>query len=91
MNYLIISRHESVPAWLRTKGITGEVVAHATTSLVRGRNVVGVLPLSLAAEAASVTSIDLPGLTPELRGKELTVAEMDSCGAVLVRYTVTKV
>jgi len=88
MTWLIISRHPGVVAWLAARGITGEVVAHATPDLVRGRDVIGVLPLALAAEAGTVTSIDLPGLQPEQRGRDLTPAEMDSAGAILRRYCV---
>ena len=85
---LIISRHPGAVAWLAAQGITGEVVAHATPQQVRGRDVIGVLPLALAAEAHSVSSIDLPGLAPEQRGRDLSPDEMNAAGATLRRYRV---
>ena len=61
---------------------------HATPDQVRGRVVYGVLPLHLAAESAEVWSIDLPGLRPEDRGRDLSPAEMDAAGATLRGYRV---
>lgn len=57
------------------------VLAHVGPDDVRGKRVLGVLPLSLARHAASVTEIELPGLRSDQRGKELTPAEMDAAGA----------
>lgn len=64
------------------------VVWHGTAEDVRGKHVVGVLPLHLACLAASVTEVALPDLRPDQRGKEVTPDEMDAAGARLVRYTV---
>lgn len=85
---LIVTRHAGLVEWLRLRGIEGDVVAHATTETVRDRHVFGVLPLNLAAVAASVTNVDMPRMTAEQRGKDLTPAEMDTAGAELVRYVV---
>lgn len=87
---LIISRHVGTVAWLATRGITGEVVAHATPEQVRGRIVVGVLPLSLASLAAEVWSVDLPSLPQELRGQELDLVQMAQAGACLQKYKVER-
>lgn len=88
---LIASRHPGVIAWLAARGVVGDVVAHATADDVRGRTVVGILPLNLAALAREVVAIDLPRLPPEWRGRELTEEEMDEAGACLVRYRVERV
>lgn len=88
MKPIILSRHAGVVAWLAARAIVGDVVAHATPDQVRGRVVYGVLPLHLAVLAAAVWSVDLPGLTPEQRGQDLTPAEMDSAGAILRGYKV---
>jgi CRISPR-associated protein Csx16 len=73
---LIVTRHPGLVEVLRADfGITGKVISHATPEAIRGKRVVGVLPLDLAAEAASVTVVvlDLPA---EMRGKELTADEV---------------
>ena len=59
------------------------VLAHVTADDVAGKHVLGVLPLSLARHAASVTEVAMPLLRPEQRGNELTPAEMDAAGARL--------
>ena len=78
MKTVVVTRHPALVELLRERGlVTGEepVVSHATPDQVRGRHVIGVLPLALAAEAASVTEIPL-SLAPEDRGKELPVERL---------------
>lgn len=87
---LIVTRHAGLVAWLAGRGITGRVIAQATPADVRGKRVIGVLPLHLAAEAAEVVTVDMPGLKPEQRGQDLTPAEMDAAGAYLVTYVVMR-
>ena len=87
---IIVTRHAGLVAWLAERGITGRVISQATPADVRGKRVVGVLPLHLAAEAAEVVTVDMPGLKPEQRGQDLTPAEMDEAGAALTTYVVTR-
>ncbi len=87
-NVVIITRHQGQVSWLAQRGIAGQVIAHATPDDIRGKDVIGNLPLHLAALAESITTIDLPGLTPEQRGKDLSPAEMDAAGASLTKYVV---
>lgn len=87
---LIVTRHSGLVEWLRQHGITGRVVEQANAETVRGRRVIGVLPLHLAAEAAEVVVVDMPRLRPEQRGQDLTPAEMDEAGAALTTYVVTR-
>jgi putative CRISPR-associated protein (TIGR02620 family) len=87
---VIVTRHAGLAEWLKLHGITGNVIAQATPADVRGKRVVGALPLSLAAEAAEVIGIDMPGLKPEQRGKDLTPAEMDAAGATMSTYQVLR-
>lgn len=89
MNVVIVTRHPGAVEWLRERGITGAVIDHATPDDIRGKHVIGALPMHLAAMAASVTVIDMPGLQAEQRGKDLTPAEMTAAGAVLVSYVVS--
>jgi len=68
-----------------------EVRQHVTVADVRGRIVIGVLPLVLAAEAALVVEIPLV-LHPEDRGRELSLMEMrERVTGPAVAYTVTRV
>lgn len=91
MKTVIVTRHEGLVEWLRMQGISGNVIAQATPKDVAGNIVIGALPLHLASLAQEVISIDLPGLTPEQRGKDLTPAEMDAAGAKMSRYKVEAV
>lgn len=85
---IIVTRHPGAVEWIRRQGLEGEVIPHATSEQIRGRVVIGNLPLYLAAEADVVGSIDLPNLPPELRGQDLTPEQMDEAGACLVWYAV---
>jgi CRISPR-associated protein Csx16 len=88
---LIVSRHPGAVEWLKLRGVTGEVVAHVSDPRqVMGKVVYGILPLHLAALAAKVVVIDLPGLQADQRGKDLTPEEMDAAGANLQAYIVSR-
>ena len=89
---LIVTRHAALVEWLAAQGITGDVKAQVTAADVRGRRVIGVLPLHLAAEAAEVVAVDMPGLTLEQRKQinDLTCAEITQAGAKLTTYVVTR-
>lgn len=88
-NIIIVTRHAGMVEWLSQNGITGEVIAHVTDpEQIKNKIVVGVLPMNLAAEALAVTTVDMPGLREDQRGKELTPEEMDAAGAILKSYLV---
>jgi len=91
---VVVTRHDALVALLRERGIIqGDdvtVLAHASADDVRGRHVIGVLPLSLAALAASVTEIPL-SLTPDMRGRELGLDELRGIAGQAVTYQVTVV
>ena len=89
MNTVIVTRHSGAVEWLRSQGITGDVVQHVTDVVqISGKRVVGALPLHLACHAAAVGSIDMPGLRPEQRGQDLTAEEMEAAGAAIQWYVV---
>lgn len=72
---VIVTRHPALVDYLRELGVADDatpVKSHVSADDVRGRHVCGVLPLHLAAEAASVTEIPL-ALTPGDRGLELSI------------------
>jgi len=75
---LVVTRHQGLVDLARRMGLATDgcpVLAHASADDVRGKVVLGVLPLHLAAEAKAVVSIDLD-LPLDLRGKDLSADEM---------------
>ena len=90
---IVVTRHKGLVEWLRQKGFIGEdvrVIEHATVDDVRGEVVVGVLPLHLAAEAEEVWAVEL-NIPPEMRGKELTAADIDRFAGAIRRYKVVEI
>lgn len=89
---LIVTRHAGAVAWVCQQLGTGvyavdiPIMAEVTADDVRGKHVVGNLPLYLATLCASVTAIEFAGAPP--RGQEYTAADMDAAGARLARYRV---
>lgn len=89
---VIVTRHVGAIEWLNNHGFDGDVIAHvASPDQIRGRVVIGALPFHLAADAARVGVISMPGLRPDQRGVDLTPAEMDAAGAVIEFYVVSRV
>ena len=90
MQTIVVTRHPALVDHLRDLGFLGldtEVITHATAEQIRGKHVVGVLPLHLAAEAASVTEVPMD-LPPEARGRELTLGEVRQYCRPPVTYVV---
>ena len=73
-NTIIVSRHAGFVALLAEKGITGRVIAHATADDVRGKTVVGALPLHLASLARVVGTLEM-NVPANMRGLELSLEE----------------
>ena len=91
MTALVVTRHPGLVTHLRRIGLIADdagVVSHATPERVRGRNVIGVLPLALAVHAASVTEVPLLGLPAELRGVELSAEQVALYAGEPVTYIV---
>lgn len=87
---VVVTRHPALVEYLTELGVVRagvEVVAHATAEQVRGRHVFGVLPLHLAAEARRVTEVPLH-VPAELRGVELTLAQVRQFAGPLTSYVV---
>ncbi len=88
-----VSRHPGALAWLAEQGVTVDcVVAHLEVERIRpGDWVLGTLPVSLAAEVcargACYVHLDVP-LTADLRGRELSAAQLREAGARLCVYQV---
>ena len=93
MKKLVVTRHAGLLAHLRNIGLaddTTEVIAHATIETVRGRGVIGVLPMHLACFAASVTEVPM-SIPLELRGVELTAEQTARFAGPATTYVVTNV
>ncbi|MCH9741868.1 MAG: CRISPR-associated protein Csx16 [Proteobacteria bacterium] len=97
MTTLLISRHPSAIAWVKSKMPVDAVLTHLTdddlATLTPAHTVIGTLPIHLAAAVCEkgatfvYLSLDTP---PELRGQELTIKQMDKLGARLEGYAITK-
>ncbi|GIX36117.1 MAG: hypothetical protein KatS3mg126_1896 [Lysobacteraceae bacterium] len=94
MGTLFVSRHPGALAWARKRGVEATVVTHLDVQQVRdGDVVIGTLPVHLAAEVCARgaryvhLSIEVP---VELRGRELSEAEMEDLGAQLVEFEVVR-
>lgn len=92
---IIVTRHPALVEYIYELGINGlnhnnmaRTIAHATEAEVRNKHIIGVLPLRLAALAASVTEIPLD-VPADLRGQELTLEQVRQYAGDPVRYTVT--
>lgn len=93
MDYTVVTRHAALVAYLIELGLitpSTPVVAHATKQNVIDKDVIGVLPLHLAAWTNTVSEIPL-NLTPDMRGRELTLEEVRACAQPLVKYVVRQV
>ena len=89
-NTIVITRHTALIQYLEEINLIPAgtpVLSHATPEDVRGRDVIGILPLSLASLANSVTEVPLT-ITPELRGQELTIEQVRQLAGNPVRYQV---
>jgi hypothetical protein len=90
---IVVTRHQALVEYLCLTGLTTEetpVISHATIEQVAGKHVIGVLPLSLAVHAASITEVPL-ALTPNDRGKELSFARVSEIASLPVTYKVTEI
>jgi len=87
---VVVTRHGSLVRYLIEIGIIDAdtpVLAHVSEDDVRGKHIVGVLPLRLAALAASVTEVPL-ALSPEDRGRELSIERIREIAGDPVVYEV---
>lgn len=88
---VVVTRHPGLVEYLREVGvIVGDVavVTQATPDDVRGKDVIGVLPLSLAVLTNTITEVVLE-VPRELRGTELTLSQVREYARGVVTYKVT--
>ena len=84
---IIVTRHKALVEFLALKGITGEVVEHATAENVKGKIVYGVLPLHLAVLCERIVSVDLD-IPADKRGAELTLEDIKAYYKGMQSYSV---
>jgi putative CRISPR-associated protein (TIGR02620 family) len=92
-NKLIVTRHAALVKYLLTEGIVSKdtpIVSHATEEMVKGKHVIGVLPLRLAFLAERVTEVPLD-IPAEKRGKELNLEEVQKYAGKPTTYAVANV
>jgi len=97
MNYmnktLVVTRHQGLVDYLIDQQLIpadAEVISHASPEAVQGRDVWGVLPHSLSCLTASFTEVPLR-LPAEMRGKELTSADVAKYAGQPVTYQVRRI
>ncbi|MBF0145670.1 MAG: CRISPR-associated protein Csx16 [Magnetococcales bacterium] len=96
MTVYFVSRHPGALEWAATQGlVVDRGIEHLdVVEIAPGDRVIGTLPVNIAAEICDRgghyhhLSLKVP---QELRGKELSVAEMIACGARLEEYHIAKI
>lgn len=91
----LVTRHPGAAAWASQQGVkVDRLVTHLDeTSIAPGDIVIGTLPVHLAAvvceRGGAYWHLTLD-LSPEMRGRDLTVGEMEAAGARLEAYHVER-
>lgn len=90
---VVVTRHAGLVEYLFERGLVDKdtwVVNHADIEDVRGKDVIGILPLRLAVEASSVTEIPMD-IPEHLRGKELGIDQVRQLAGPARRFVVREV
>ena len=93
MNVVVVTRHKALVQYLIETGVItadAPVIFHATPENVVGRDVIGILPMRLAALARSITEIEMH-IPESYRGRELTIEEVRLLALGARRYVVTEI
>jgi len=92
METLIVTRHPGAVDFIQHCGFAGEVCEHFVPGMAHeGMLIIGVLPVHLIAQVlqtgAHFIQVVLPQIPPEMRGVDLTPAQMVEFGAQLIEIT----
>lgn len=88
---VLVTRHEALVEYFSNIGLTfDKVITHATADDVTGNDVYGVLPLHLASLTNTVTTVDM-NLPAEMRGKELSLTDIETYFTGMSTYKVEKI
>lgn len=89
-DFVVVTRHPALVEYLREQGVIGKdarVIEHASPDDVKGRIVIGILPLHLACLAKEVWEVPL-AVPAELRGQELTLGQVRQFANPIRKYRV---
>jgi putative CRISPR-associated protein (TIGR02620 family) len=96
MSTIVVTRHQALVEYLREQDVITddiEVKTQATADDVRGKHVIGALPYHLAAEAASITVVELNIpldiiVAISLQGMELSLEQVHEYAGNVRTYVV---
>ena len=90
---IVVTRHESLIEYLKEIKVIQDgdfqLISHATLEDVEGKDIIGVLPISLASHANTITEIPL-NVPMELRGQELSLDQVRKYAGEIAVYKVLK-
>lgn len=90
---VVVTRHKGLVEYLEKNGLISDktvVIDHASKEDVEGKVVLGVLPHSLSCHCKIFAEIPL-NLPPDMRGKELSLQDVEKYAGEMSRYSVTKI
>lgn len=94
-SHVIVTKNQSLVAWLNDKGVNAPVLEYANPGDVAHKHVYGIVPYWMAAFAECISEVTMPGLDRFARERfnrgDLTIQEMDAAHAELVTYRVRRV
>lgn len=88
---VLVTRHQALIEYFEELGTKfDKVISHVTEEDVCGNDVYGVLPLRPASFSNTVTSIDI-NIPAEMRGKELSLSDIETYFTGMSTYQVEKI
>lgn len=92
-NKVFVSRHKGAYEWFKNHHIElakdCEYLTHINPEQIKGNIVVGTLPINLAVLAKEYWHLAMT-IPAEMRGKELTVKDMEGFGCKIEKYIIKK-
>ena len=88
----IVTRHKGAVEWIREHYPIFNrfvVIPHITEEQVKGSIIIGTLPVNLAVLAKEYWHLSMM-IPMEMRGKELTLEDMEEFGCQIVKYKIEK-
>lgn len=87
---LVVTRHAGLVEYLKEQGITCDIILpHVQDpSILEGKDVLGILPVNMAAMCNSFTELALD-IPQELRGKELDLEQVRQYAIGFFTYKIT--
>ena len=89
---VVVTRHNGLVEFLKKNGFINDktvVIDHATPEAIEGKTVLGVLPHSLSCLCKIFAEIPL-NLPAEMRGKELSLHDVEKYAGEIAYYVVAK-